>query len=94
MNIAKMFKKHDADFLKFERIQEPAHRRPDLCAFLMLADAVEGKGDIIAAAEHDQISLDVDIEKFSAIATDDLIRDLVRCGVQYEADIDMLCMCV
>lgn len=80
------FEKHTEEFLKFERIERPAHRRPDLCAFLML-DAVPGiertgkLGDIVSAAEHDAIYFDVTAPELAAVATDEMVRDLHRCGV-------------
>lgn len=92
------FYRHEDEFLKFASIENPRHRRPDLCAFLMLDSAVEkrngigGFSDMVAAAEHDQIWLEISAEDLAPVATDDLIRDLCRCGVMYDADTESLAM--
>lgn len=78
-----------------ERIEKPLHRRPDLCAFLML-DSVSDESavgrDLISAAEHDVIFLDVDPDAIAAKLSDDQLRDLVRCGIRYDSDNDYLSM--
>lgn len=80
----------ECEFLKFDRIKNPRHPRPDICAFLMLHDAVDepnprakgGYGDMVSGAEHDVIFLRTNAEKLAAVATEELLRDLVRCGVR------------
>ncbi len=88
------FERHSDEYIAFERIEKPAHRRPDVCAFLMLDAAVGGGGDMVACAEHDEIWLSVHVETLAAVATDELIRDLVRCGVRLDSDTDSLVMFV
>lgn len=92
MDLTEAFASHDDEFLKFGDIEQPRHSRPDLCAFLMLADVVPQAGDMVVGAAHDQIWLGVDCEKLAAVATDDLIRDLARCGVFYDDDVESLSM--
>jgi hypothetical protein len=76
------FEQVDDEYLEFERIPNPMHRRPDLCAMLMLAAIVpRDSGDILAASEHDEVFFDVDTDALNDSATDDQIRDLARCGV-------------
>ena len=93
-----MFEKHKDEFLKFDRVNNPAHRRPDLCAFLMLDAAVDvknargGYSAMVSAAEHDEIYLVIDAEELAKVATDDLVRDLIRCGVLYDSTYDCLAM--
>jgi hypothetical protein len=96
---------HD-EFLEFGRITNPRHPRPDLCAFLMLHDlapcasdensAKNGYGlmDMVAASEHDEIWLGVDVEALAAAVTPDIVRDLKRCGVRYDCENDSLAMFV
>lgn len=85
----------DKEFLKFDRVKNPANRRPDICAFVMLDAAVPGKGcDMVSGAEHDEIYLNIDPGKLAEVATRDLIRDLVRCGVRYSSQFDCLAMFV
>lgn len=76
----------DDEFLKFNLIKKPRHRRADLCGFLMLDDAVPVKSAghyMICGAEHDEIYLDTDVEELAKVATDSMVRDLVRCGVRF-----------
>lgn len=82
------------EFLHFERINEPAHRRRDICAFIVLDALVPGKPGrpIVSAAEHDEFFLDVDCDKLAEVATDDDLKTLARCGVRYSASLDCLCM--
>lgn len=87
------FDSFDDDYLDFPAIESPRHRCADLCAFLMLADLLpELSGNIISASEHDEFYLGVDCEKLNEVATDEQLRDLVRCGIRYDAQFDCLCM--
>lgn len=83
--IVEVFKKHENEFLKFENISknDRLHKRPDLCAMLFLAIfAGDSNSNIVEAAEHDQIWLNVDPEKLPL--TEDHILFLRRCGVSYD----------
>lgn len=101
INLKAIFEKYDNEFLKFERIESPLNRRPDLCAFLLLDNIVPprpnrigGLNDMVRAAEHDEIFLDVDVDKLAELATEEQIRDLIRCGVRFATDIDSLALFV
>lgn len=89
------FEQFDDEFLKFENIpdERKLHRRPDVCAFLLLDRIVGGDGDMVSAAEHDEIWLDVSPDDL-AKASDEDILTLVRCGVRYDSNIDALAMFV
>lgn len=73
----------ECEFLKFERVIEPLSKRPDLCAFLLLDRLVPDTRDIVSAAEHDEIFLNVDVNELALVATDGDILTLVRCGVMF-----------
>lgn len=99
MTLQEMFEAADDEFLRFERIENPRHPAPDICAFLMLHDLApahnRGDGkvtDMVAAAVHDEIYLATDIEKLAEVATPEIVRDLHRCGVRLGDD--GLCMFV
>lgn len=96
IDIHETFERFNDDFLKFDRIpsERRLHARPDLCAFLLLDRLVPGSTDMIACAEHDEIWLEVDVEKLAAVATEDELLTLVRCGVRYDGDVDSLAMFV
>lgn len=77
-----VFDQFDDEFLKFERIENKLHQRPDIHAFLLLDKLLPGESDIVSGAAHDEIFLDADLEKLAEVATEDDIRDLIRCGVR------------
>lgn len=91
-NLKEVFKKHADEYLQFKRIDQPRHQRPDVCAFLMLHDLVPGDGDMVSCSEHDEFFLAVDCAKLAIVATDEQIRDLVRCGVRYSSEYHCLSM--
>lgn len=87
------FEKHNDDYLKFERVENKRHQRPDLCAFLLLDELLPNDGsDMVCAAAHDEIFLDADCEKLAEVATEDDILTLTRCGVRYDSETDSLAM--
>jgi hypothetical protein len=93
-DIHEAFEECEDEFGKFERVENPLHPRPDICAFMMLHAMLGGSGDMVCGAEHDEIYLDVDAEKFAAVATKEQVRDLRRCGVMWSSDSDSLSMFV
>lgn len=84
-------KRADREYLEFGRIPEAErlHRRPDLCALLLL-DSLDTRSlldrDIISAAEHDEIWFDVDEKRVAEVITMAQILTLIRCGVRFTAD--------
>jgi hypothetical protein len=94
INIAEVFEKFDDEFNKFERIVDPPSNRPDLCAFLLLDRIMPGKKDIVSAAEHDEIWLEIDVETFAETATEEDVLTLIRCGVMHDKEFDCFSMFV
>lgn len=95
INLDEVFEKYNDDYIKFERVENPLHRRPDICAFLLLDKLVPGKAHaMVCSAEHDEIWLDVDCEALAAVATEQDIQTLARCGVRYDSETDSLAMFV
>lgn len=92
MDLHDRFEQFKDEFLKFDRIDNPRSKRPDLHAFLMLDEIQPGDRELISASEHDEFFLDIDCDAFAEQATDDQIRDLRRCGVRYDSELDLLCM--
>ena len=86
------FERHSDEYLEFERIAHPRHPRPDLCAFLMLHDLAPGTGDLVADATHDEVFLSVDPKVVAKKITDDMVRDLCRCGVRFSREHDSFAM--
>ncbi len=91
--VAELFEKHNEEYRKFDRINKPLSRRPDLCAFLLLDKLYPGIVNIIAASEHDEIYLDIESTNIEHASEADII-DLIRCGVRYNSYMESLCMFV
>ena len=83
--LEEMFEKYEDDYLEFEKVENPEHHRPDICAFIFLDKLVPGKGDIIAGAGHDIVHLEPsNIEELAKVATEEDILKLRRCGIHLE----------
>jgi hypothetical protein len=76
----------------FKEYRDTPSQRRDLSAFMTLDRLVPGKGDIVSAAEHDQIFLGVGEEELDRAASDADIRFLAACGVFYSSEFDCLSM--
>jgi hypothetical protein len=94
MNLEEMFDKCEDEYIKFDRVENKRSNRPDLHAFLLLDELMPGTRDMVSAAEHDEIYLDIDVEAFRSIATEQNVIELSRCGVRYDDDLDCFCMFV
>lgn len=90
--MAVLFEKHADEHIKFERIENPPSKSPDLCAFLLLDRLAPSDRDIVSAANHDEIWLSTDIAKLAEVASEDDIVYLVRCGVRYDDEFECLGM--
>ena len=60
--------------------------RLDLAAFNRLNELVPGKNDIIAAAEHDQIWLSIDLAMLAEVITEEDVIFLLKNGVLLDDD--------
>lgn len=88
------YEKHEGEYLEFDRVQNKTSRRRDVHAFNLLDKLVTGNRTIVCAASHDEIWLDVDAQDLAAVATEDQIVELIRCGVRYDFETDNLAMFV
>lgn len=88
--LEEIFEQHSDEYLKFERIENPKHSRPDLCAMLMISEIQSRHYPekrifrMISGAEHDEIFFDVDIEDIAEYSSKKEIVDLIRCGIRFE----------
>lgn len=90
-----MFQEFEDEFLKFDRITDKLSPRADIHAFILLDKLLPGgKGDMVAAAEHDEIYLDADPDELLKVASKDQLRDLHRCGVRLDSGTNSLAMFV
>lgn len=86
------FDKYDSIYLKFEDVKNKLSSRPDICAFILLNNLCPGTADMVCAAEHDEIFLDVSIEELAKVITSEQVHDLVCCGVRINEYTDSLAM--
>lgn len=94
MSLHDRFEAVNDDYLKFDRVLNRRSNRPDLHAFILLEELQPGNnGDIVSAAGHDEIWLDIGDDITEAL-TDEQILELVRCGVRLDTDDNSLCMFV
>ena len=95
IDIKEVFYKYDDCYLEFDMVGDKLSKRPDLCAFMLIDSLLpDSCCDIVSAAEHDEIYLDVDIDVLAKLATEEDIQTLVRCGVRYDEGYGCLCMFV
>lgn len=74
--------KEGEEYLEFHRIEKKRSNRPDLHAFLMLDELFPSYRDMVSAASHDEIYLDIEESQASSL-TDEQILELIRCGVRF-----------
>lgn len=74
----------------FDTIKNPLHPVKDICGLLMLAALLPGAYCGIAGADHDVIYLEADIDKLAIVATPEIIRDLVCCGIFWSDEYNSL----
>lgn len=70
------------DFLKFKDAKDAPSTRPDLAALIVLDRLVPGTQAIVSAAEHDEIFLDIDLDKLAEVITEDTVKFLRQCGIR------------
>lgn len=97
IDVKELFEKHNEEFLKFDRINEPLSSCPDLCAMMYMMNFLtmkqrERHNDIISCSEHDEIFFSIDVDYFSEIASESDVIYLIRCGVRYSEEFSSFCM--
>jgi hypothetical protein len=80
-----LFEQHSHEGrLDFHRISVKRSSSPDLHAFLLISELLPSDNNIISTAEHDRIWLEVEVEDLAEVATEEIVLELVRCGVIYD----------
>ncbi len=92
--LIELFKKHDDEYIRFERVENKLSTRPDLHAFITLDKIFPSEHDMVSCAEHDEIWISVTPEQLAEKATEELIIELSRCGIRYDSSADSLAMFV
>ena len=93
MTLKERFDQFENEFLRFERVENKLSNRADVHAFILLDRLVPGDDDILVDARHDEVFLSIAPEQLE-IASDEQIRDLVRCGIRLDDSEDGLAMFV
>lgn len=83
----------EAEFAKFDRVENKASARKDLHAFILLDKLAPGGYMMVACSVHDEITLEPTIADLVAGGiTEEQAIELYRCGVRYDHDIESLRM--
>lgn len=94
--IRKLFNEYiNYEFYAFEKINNPLCAIRDVCGFLKLMQLFPNKKrDLIAAAEHDILYLDVSLEdlELNDNLTEEDILYLRRCNITLDSSADCLAM--
>jgi len=91
--LKELFETHSDKYGKFKEIvKSPFSKRADLHAFILLDKLIQDESDIVSAAEHDTIYLDVDFEMLAEVITEEQVIELASCGVFVDDEEDCLRM--
>lgn len=92
--IEKFMDEQEDEAGEFDRIENKRHSRPDIHAMLLMDEIHPGKGDMVSAAEHDQIWFNVAGESDPDPDTYDThwkfteahLIELLRSGIYFDSD--------
>lgn len=79
-----LFAAHEDEARHYDRIAVKLSDRPDIHGMLMLNWLDPQTGDIISAADHDQVWFAAKPEVVARNITEDQVKDLLRCGIYFE----------
>lgn len=82
-SVRELFEKHDEEFCRFERIENPKCKRPDLYAMTILDRLCPGEGDLIVRTDFDSFTFSISVDQLEGVATEEDIITLIRCGVTF-----------
>lgn len=88
MTTEEMFAAAEGVYLQFGGVENPRHPCPDICALLMLYTLHPVAGDMITNAEQDKFRFAPTGQDLAGKLTQEIVDDLVRCGVIYDAEYD------
>ena len=91
--IEEKFEEYSDEYGKFNLVENKRSVRKDLHVFIVLDEWFPGNINIISAAEHDEIYLNISYEAICTL-TDAQILELCRCGVSYNEEFSSLFMFV
>ncbi len=92
-SVREMFARNIKEYREFDRVVQKRSQRPDLHAFLMVDELVGGDDPLIATTQAGTVYLNVvasDLAK--AGVSEDVVIELLRCGVVLDHGSDWLCL--
>jgi hypothetical protein len=90
--LIEIFKEEEDEFLEFDKVATKFSKRSDLHAFILLDKLIPGDRHIVAAAEHDEIWLDISLEDLAKVVTPEQVIELIRSGVRLDTHLGGLAM--
>ena len=81
--VRELFLKHTEEFCRFERIENPPYKRPELYAMTILDRLCPGEGDLIIRTDFDSFTFSISVDQSEGVATEEDIITLIRCGVTF-----------
>lgn len=94
--LKQIFKDKLGEYGEFGRIP-PARRhsnRPDVLLFVMLDKLIPSDSDIVTAAGHDEIYINIEASQLAEKATAADVIDMIRCGLCWDSEADSFVMFV
>lgn len=85
--IIEWFEEHEVShYGKFDNVEVKLSGRPDLHAFIFLDQIYPRPSDMVSSAVGDQIWLDPKISNLVGKVNENMVIDLIRCGVMTDED--------
>ena len=84
--LSELFKAHDHEYGKFERVKFPLSKDRHVHAIKFLDNMFPSEGKMIANAAHDQIWLKIELDELARDCDAEDIIDLLRCGLFIDED--------
>jgi hypothetical protein len=101
-DIKTLFEKYEgSEYMRFDRVQNKTSNRSDLHAFNLLDKlapvpytSMQPPEPVVIAAGGDEIWLSIKPAAIAAVATEEHILELIRCGVLYDCKCESFSMLV
>lgn len=93
--MADLFEKQNKEYLQFANVIVRFCNRPDLHAMILLNEIADDDcSDIVCRAPdtYNEFAFRLDVDNIAANITEEQIIDLIRCGVMYDKQHNILTM--
>jgi len=93
--VEELFEFWNDQYGEFDLIENKFSKKRDLHAFILLDKLFPDlDDDIVGSTGHEEFYIGIDMEDFAKVATEEIIIDLLRCGVLYDESDECLMMMV